>query len=375
MHVSTGSLVNNVQRKFSRAILTLFDISATELYPGMAHEGQFKVADNDLSFNASVSLGHDNLPEYTFSAGLALGLNDALMALAATPRFITDVPLDHDMVNRHIVHPKHNFSNYSYIKEQPLSYKGQSLLLPLMTSDPRRLALGDALFALTGQIMVLHQAAHFLNGHYFYEKSRYERNIFHEFSEAPTRSIEELADRRAMELDADAYSATVLLHRYLQIDFQQNIAKIATPFGQNHEGWLRLVAASYMIFFCLYALGGDSNDTDIPEEGRAHPGPEGRYVHLLSVLKMVYQQRWKQPLDNDSPIVKAMLGDATAIMTALGYKATEELGIDINPERGYIRGLQQCIAHRRKITPVLARYSRKACAKMGTVSIHSGSLG
>lgn len=370
MRESIESTINSIHNKFSQSVTKLFDIPANEVYPGLEQHATFRILKGDLSFNAYVEISDDGTPEYQFTTGMALSLNDTIMSLCANQIFLEDIPLEKRSIYRRNICTEHNYVDYSYINKINIFNNSNQAFLPVFTDDKRRNTLGNTLFTLCGQILLLRQTSHFLNGHYYFEKKHYQYKRFSEFNHTATRSLDELADRRAMALDSDSYSTVILLDRLFSDEAHALYGIKNSDFGSVLEERLRIAAAAFMLIFSLSAKA--SNTGDVAKDGREHPNPFSRFMFFLSTLEMAYQQKTNNSFAEESDLLQILISDANTIAKTVNLAPHLIHEKDDISKESFSKSLEEIVERRNKLTKRLAHHSRRACSLMGTESILNG---
>ena len=279
---------------------------------------------DELDFDAHVTLDRDQRPHYHFSVATPLALSSVAMTLTASEHFMPDVPLNRSL----IIHEDskksrlHNFVDYRYLRES------DGLRFPRRTTDPRRLPIGDSLFALALQFIALHEEGHYLNGHLDPNLNFCERGTYSERRNVSSAvSADELLNCRALELDADHFALTTMLSPLLQKGTKEYLSAMPSKLGETRLGYARFLGSASMVLGLILwqAEGGMSGP---PAEKRTHPTPFCRITHFSRITSAIVA--YLSGTDEGAQIWDdAINHDVGAMLNLFGLDA-----LDFQPEAG-----------------------------------------
>jgi hypothetical protein len=303
--------IGNRFGKIVRHSRVLEDLAA---FPPGSHEVMMSL----LTLNAGAALDPLNRPIYSYHLGTPLALFDVAMTAAADARFHPEIPFSGNSVQEYRQLSTSSFLSYEYLR----SFKPKDVK-PFrphrLCQEPRRLALGNALFDAATRFVAFHEQGHFIRGHLHYVNGE---SHGLKLSELPAPGYDRAAEPSVMcafELDADGFAAGVAFSDLLSFPEILAPETAGTEAVQSTEDYVRLFLAGFACLFAVLARG-DRYLSSVT----THPSAAVRMVNVWEYFVYSCRQALGREMPVNDELFSAALADVNTVFEILEVPQVNE---------------------------------------------------
>ncbi len=234
-------------------------------------DGRFTVS-RSYKVNAQVRLG----PEYIIHQGALLALMDVAAILACNADFMPDYFPTAFMAPNIVPNVKARFLDYKPLDEGKMLPE----FVPQVPKD--RVEVFAEVFVSAVSFLLLHEQAHFLNGHFEYYRQVYGAAEYLEAADSSSNPTDDPLTRRALEIDADATACGIHLLSAVKYDDEYNDFQMTREalYGHEKEVIIHFVGCAVMMALLSYV---DAH-SKVEKEKRTHPRAAIRFMVLEGIF-------------------------------------------------------------------------------------------
>lgn len=271
----------------------------------------------DLRVNANVDFTSNGELVFRLSHGIYFALLDAAQSLALDPRFCPDLPVDEEqfmVVEEASASVRERFVDYSP------ALPGAPLCFPVLrtTAQESRQHLTDVLLALGIKFIHLHEQGHAYQGHLHFIKKHGGKLAWMEIAETASDAVMPAAikpaDRRALELQADAFACHILITRNLHSGPEKLYP--GSHVLRNGVDWIFFSSLAAVLVYALLERA-DLSTAIVSGTERRHPSVSVRVISLFAELRQVLRAQVENEAER-AVFMSRLLDECQVVFSLVG---------------------------------------------------------